>query len=65
MSNVQVNMVDANTEILARIVKATARKYDCSMQIDFTEGRREANFIGNNLYKPFIAEEVENIFRKE
>ena len=61
---VPVRFEDANKEIMARIVKAASKKYDCTMKIDFQKGRRTAEFIGDDLYKPIIAEEVESIFRK-
>jgi hypothetical protein len=63
---IPVNIEDTNAEVLAMIVKATSRKYDCSIDIDFQNGNRKAEFIGDESFKPFIAEEVECIFaRKE
>jgi hypothetical protein len=56
---------DTNIEILARIVKAASRKYDCSLDIDFQNGNRKVEFIGDETLKPFIAEEVECIFEKK
>lgn len=61
---IPVNMEDANLEILARIVKAASRKYNCSVDIDFSDGNRKAEFMGDKIYKPYIAEEVQEIFRK-
>lgn len=55
---------DTNIEVLAMIVKATSRKYDCSMDIDFQNGNRKAVFIGDEIFRLFIAEEVECIFRR-
>jgi hypothetical protein len=56
---------DTNIEVLAMIVKAASRKYDCSMDIDFQNGNRKAEFVGDEIYKPLIAEEVEYIFAKK
>jgi len=50
---------------LAMIVKAASRKFDCSMDIDFQNGNRKAEFIGDEIFKPLIAEEVECIFAKK
>ena len=61
---IPVKIEDTNIEVLARIVKAASRKYDCSMDIDFQNGNRKVDFIGDETYKPFIAEEVECIFAK-
>ena len=61
---IPVKIEDTNMEVLARIVKATSRKYDCSMEIDFQNGNRKAEFSGDEILKPFIAEEVESIFAK-
>ena len=62
---IPVNIEDTNAEVLAMIVKATSRKYDCSIDIDFQNGNRKAEFIGDEIFKPFIAEEVECIFAKK
>ena len=63
VKNVRIIKKQANAEILARIIKAASRKYDCSMKIDFNDGNRVAEFIGPAEFKPCIAEEVESIFR--
>jgi len=65
MSNkIPIKREDTNIEVLARIVKAASRKFDCSMEIDFTNGNRKVEFIGDDFYKPLIVEEVEEIFSK-
>jgi hypothetical protein len=65
MSNkIPIKFEDTNIEVLARIVKAASRKFDCSMEIDFTNGNRKVEFIGDDFYKPLIVEEVEEIFSK-
>jgi hypothetical protein len=35
------------------------------MDIDFQNGNRKAEFIGDEIFKPLIAEEVECIFAKK
>jgi len=50
-----------NAEILARIMKAACRKYDCSMNIDFANGNRKVEFIGTEDNKARIAVDVESI----
>ena len=61
---ITIKIEDTNVEVMAMIVKAASLKYDCSMDIDFQNGNRKAEFIGDELFKPFIAEEVESIFAK-
>lgn len=61
---VPVKIEDTNIEVLARIVKAASIKFDCSMNIDFQNGNRKVEFIGDEIFKPLIAEEVECIFAK-
>jgi hypothetical protein len=66
MSNkIPIKFEDTNLEVLARIVKAASRKFDCSMKIDFKNGKRRVEFIGDDIYKPFILEEVKEIFSKD
>ena len=61
---IPVKIEDTNIEVLARIVKAASRKFDCSMDIDFQNGNRKVEFIGDEIFKPLIAEEIECIFAK-
>ena len=61
---IPITIEDTNIEIVAMIVKAASRKFDCSVNIDFQNGNRKAEFIGDEIYKPLIAEEVEGIFAK-
>jgi len=56
---------DTNAEVLARIVKAASRKYDCSMEIDFTRDNRISKFVGDEALKTHIAEEVRSIFSRK
>ncbi len=61
---IPIKIEDANIEVLARIAKAASHKFDCSMNIDFKNGNRKVEFIGDEFYKPLIAEEVLEIFAK-
>ena len=61
---IPIKMEDTNIEVLARIAKAASHKFDCSMNIDFKNGNRIVEFIGDEFYKPLIAEEVLDIFAK-
>lgn len=63
MSAIPISFENTNLEILARIVKATAEKYDCSMSIDFHDGKRESRFIGDGNFKDHIFDEVRNFFK--
>ena len=65
MKRKQYDNAIPNLEILARIAKATARKFDCSLDIDFSEGNRHIEFIGDENNKNLIAAEIEHIFRAE
>ncbi|MGD9330055.1 MAG: hypothetical protein PVJ53_02020 [Desulfobacterales bacterium] len=60
---VKINCEETNLEILARIAKAAARKYDCSLTIDFQNGERRIEFIGSSKCKAQIADTVENYFK--
>jgi hypothetical protein len=65
--NMHLNMVpiqieDANLEIMARIVKAASRKYNCDVEIDFRNGARKVVFKGDEEMKGYIAGEVMDIF---
>ena len=57
-----ISREDTNAEVLARIVKAASHKYDCSMEIDFTNDNRISKFVGDEDLKPYIADEVRRIF---
>lgn len=59
---IKINREETNIEVLARIAKATARQYDCSMQIDFQNGKRQIEFIGNQECKAKIANAVQDYF---
>jgi hypothetical protein len=61
---IKVTLEDTNAEVLARIAKAAAKKFNCSLTIDFHDGNRTIEFVGDESCKPAIAREVENIFRK-
>ena len=56
---------DTNAEVLARIVKAASRKYDCSMEIDFSRDNRITRFVGDEALKVHIAEEVSSMFSRK
>ncbi len=62
---IPINQEETNLEVLARIAKATARKFDCSLDIDFSDGNRHIEFIGDETSKNLIAAEIEHIFRAE
>ena len=63
--SVKINQEETNLEVLARITKATAQKYDCSLDIDFQDGKRRIEFIGDQERKAQIASTVENYFMKQ
>jgi len=60
---IKINREETNLEVLARITKATARKYECSMNINFQNGKRQIEFIGNDECKAKIANAVEDYFK--
>jgi len=62
---IPVKIEDTNIEVLAMIVKVASRKFGCSMDIDFQNGNRKAEFIGDEIFKLLIAEEVQCIFAKK
>ena len=61
--SVKINREETNLEILARIAKAAARKYDCTLTIDFRDGNRRIAFCGDSTAKQKIADTLETYFR--
>jgi hypothetical protein len=61
---IKISIENTNDEILARIAKAISKKFNCSLHIDYSKGKRVVEFIGNPIYKSQIAEEIHNIFKK-
>ncbi|MBA3028072.1 MAG: hypothetical protein FP816_04545 [Desulfobacteraceae bacterium] len=59
---IPLNIQDTNDEIFARIAKAVSKKYGCTLEIDFQNGNHMVKFIGDEHYKPCIAEELSHIF---
>lgn len=53
---------ETNIEILARISKATSKKWGCTMCIDFFNGNRTMMFSGDPECRPVIVHELEGIF---
>ena len=52
---------NTSNEILARIVKVVSHKYDCDMVIDFNNGNRVVQFIGEEAHKARIVDEIDEI----
>ena len=62
-NKIPLNIKDTNLEILARIAKATSRKYGCNIEIDFQNGHQIVKFEGDESCKPHISEEIEKLFK--
>ena len=60
-NNLRIIKKQTNDEILARIMKAACRKYDCSMEIDFANGNRTVKFVGTEENKARVAVDVETM----
>jgi hypothetical protein len=65
LNMVPIQIEDANLEIMARIVKAASRKYNCDVEIDFSNGVRKVVFTGDEEMKAYIAGEVLDIFESK
>lgn len=64
MSNkIPIKIEETNQEVLARIIKATAKKFDCDLVIDFSDGNRTIEFTGDEACKPLIVAELKNILK--
>jgi hypothetical protein len=64
MSNkIPVQIENTNKEVLARIIKATAQKYNCNLVIDFNNGNRTVEFTGDEACKPLIVEKLKDILK--
>ena len=61
---IRIRREETNLEILARIAKATAQKYDCSMTIDFQNGNRRIEFSGDPASKAKIASTLATYFKE-
>lgn len=59
---IRINRENTNAEVVARIVKATSRHYDCSLNIDFSKGRRIVEFVGDEGCKAQILAHVRELF---
>ena len=62
---VPIQFEDTNLEIMARIVKAASRKYNCDVEIDFSNGIRKVVFKGDEEMKAYITEEILDIFESK
>ncbi|MBI5589780.1 MAG: hypothetical protein HY881_04805 [Deltaproteobacteria bacterium] len=62
LSMVPIQFENTNSEIMARIVKAASRKYNCDVEIDFSNGVQKVVFTGDEEMKAYIAGEVLEIF---
>jgi len=62
--SIKINHEETNLEILARIAKATAQKFDCSMTIDFQNGNRRIEFTGDPASKEKIANTLATYFKE-
>jgi hypothetical protein len=65
MNKIPLNLENANGEIVARMLKSAASKYDCTMEIDFSGGKREAVFVGDSSMKNHIIQEVIGYFSND
>ena len=58
MNKIPINHKDVTNEVAARITKAVASSYDCSVDIDYHNGRQKAVFVGDEELKPHIVDEA-------
>lgn len=61
MNNIPLRIEDTSLEVYARIARAEAAKYNCSMNIDYSGNRREISLTGDNACAHHILEDVKNI----
>lgn len=59
---IPINHEETNLEVLARIARVAAQKFNCSLKIDFSNGNRRIEFIGDETSKALIAAEMEYLF---
>lgn len=62
---VPIQFEDTNLEVMARIVKAASRKYNCNVEIDFSNGARKVVFTGDEEMKGYISAEILDIFESK
>jgi hypothetical protein len=58
LHGIPIKFEDTNQEIVARIAKATSRKYNSDVEIDFSNGVRKVIFSGDETMRVYIAGEV-------
>lgn len=56
-----IHQIENNIEILAKITRAAAAKFNCDMRIFYQDGRLQSVFYGEEVYKPKIITEVLDI----
>ena len=59
-----VSIEDTNREVIARIARTVSEKFDCTIEIDFRDGKRQVRFVGDRSLVPHIAREVHDLFRE-
>ena len=62
-NKIPVQIENTNQEVLARIIKATAKKYNCNLVIDFSNGNRTVEFTGDEACKPLIVAKLKDILK--
>ena len=62
---VPIQFENANFEIMARIVKAASHKYNCDVEIDFSNGAQKVVFMCDKEMKSYIVGEVLEIFESK
>jgi hypothetical protein len=58
-----ITIEETNIEVLAKIIKAECEKLDCTLNIDFKNGHREIEYVGEEEYRSHIAQQVFDIFK--
>jgi hypothetical protein len=58
MTAFNINRRNTSLEVWVKIMNSTAKKYNCSMKVNYKNGNGEVVFRGDESMKPFIAAEV-------
>ncbi|MDM8535317.1 hypothetical protein QUF70_01030 [Desulfobacterales bacterium HSG17] len=64
-NKISLNKIDVSSEVIARIAKAAAKKYDCTVDIDFSNGNQKINYRGKTDVLFHIAEEVADVMNRD
>ena len=62
MTGIDINKKNTSLEVWVKIMNSLAKKYNCSLKVNYKSGNGEVVFHGDESLKPHIAAEIVEIF---